>query len=257
MADLVRRATIMRGHDPSEFVLYAYGGAAPQYVGRYAREIGVRAAYVPGLAAVFSAFGAVSSDFRAVVTQDLHARELVSSIDSVNQALAETLEQARRELSELGDGLVVHQRAGLRFFRQVHELQVPLPDGPLDPVKAQEVVGRFHAEYEKLVGEGTVAAEARVEVVNVTTEVVLHLGADTAVAGHLGGGDPLVGERQAWFGGAQRPCPVYDAALLAPEQAVAGPAFVEVPTTTLVVYPGQRAAIDASGHIRLDFGDVR
>ena len=29
MADLVRKATIERGHDPREFVLLAYGGAGP------------------------------------------------------------------------------------------------------------------------------------------------------------------------------------------------------------------------------------
>jgi N-methylhydantoinase A len=254
MADLVRRATIMRGHDPSEFVLYAYGGAAPQYVGRYGREIGVQAAYVPGLAAVFSAFGAVSSDFRAVVTQDFPARELLTSVDAVNAALTETFAQSSRELAGIGDDLVVHQRAGLRFFRQVHELQVQLPDGPLDDDTAKDVVDRFHAEYEKIVGEGTVAAEARVEVVNVTTEVVLHLGADTALTQHRAGDMNPTGERLAWFGGEERRCPVYDAALLPVGVDIEGPAFVEVPTTTLVVYPGQRATLDASGHIRLDFG---
>ena len=38
MADLVRRATIERGHDPRTFVLYAYGGAGPVHAGRYAAE---------------------------------------------------------------------------------------------------------------------------------------------------------------------------------------------------------------------------
>ena len=92
-------------------------------------------------------------------------------------------------------------------------------------------------------------------IVNVTTEVVLHLGGASAVAEHRAGTAAPAGERRAWFGGAEQSCPVYDAALLPADAVVDGPAFVEVPTTTLVVYPGQRAAMDASGHIRVDFGE--
>src|SRR5438105_210207 len=42
--------------------------------------------------AVFSAFGAVSSDFRAVVTQDFEPRELLSSVPFVDRALTQTIE---------------------------------------------------------------------------------------------------------------------------------------------------------------------
>jgi len=38
---------------------------------------------------------------------------------------------------------------------------------------------------------------------------------------------------------------------------LSGPAFVELPTTTVVVYPGQQASIDRFGHIRLDVGEQR
>ena len=34
MADLIRKMTVLRGRDPNEFSLYAFGGAAPQYAGR-------------------------------------------------------------------------------------------------------------------------------------------------------------------------------------------------------------------------------
>ena len=34
MADLIRKMTVLRGRDPNEFSLYAFGGATPQYSGR-------------------------------------------------------------------------------------------------------------------------------------------------------------------------------------------------------------------------------
>ena len=38
MADLVRRETIGRGYDPSDFALFAFGGAGPLHVGAYGRR---------------------------------------------------------------------------------------------------------------------------------------------------------------------------------------------------------------------------
>ena len=42
--------------------------------------------------------------------------------------------------------------------------------------------------------------------------------------------------------------PVYDGPRLTPGQAILRPAIVEEPFTTIVVYPGQRATIDAYGN---------
>ena len=57
MADLIRRVTVQRGHDPSGFTMLAYGGAAPQYATRYAAEVGMAEVVVPATASVFSALG--------------------------------------------------------------------------------------------------------------------------------------------------------------------------------------------------------
>ena len=57
MADLIRRVTVQRGHDPAGFTMLAYGGAAPQYATRYAAEVGVAEVVVPATASVFSALG--------------------------------------------------------------------------------------------------------------------------------------------------------------------------------------------------------
>ena len=62
MADLIRRVTVQRGHDPTGFTMLAYGGAAPQYATRYAAEVGVAEVVVPAAASVFSALGVARED---------------------------------------------------------------------------------------------------------------------------------------------------------------------------------------------------
>lgn len=47
MSDLIRKATVEKGHDPRNFVLFAFGGAAPVHASRYAAELGVRPVVIP------------------------------------------------------------------------------------------------------------------------------------------------------------------------------------------------------------------
>ena len=47
MADLIRRMSIERGHDPRGLAVVAFGGAGPLHVGSFAPDLGVREALVP------------------------------------------------------------------------------------------------------------------------------------------------------------------------------------------------------------------
>ena len=47
---------------------------------------------------------------------------------------------------------------------------------------------------------------------------------------------------------------MYDGPRLVPGQAILGPAIVEEPFTTIVVYPGQRATIDGFGNYAITLG---
>jgi len=62
--DLLRKAVVEAGHDPREFILYAFGGAGPAHCAGYAAEVGVRNVVVPlgQVASAFSAFGLAASN---------------------------------------------------------------------------------------------------------------------------------------------------------------------------------------------------
>jgi N-methylhydantoinase A len=62
MTDLIRKVTVERGHDPREFTLFAFGGAAPVHASRYAADLGIRHVVIPQTASVHSATGLISSD---------------------------------------------------------------------------------------------------------------------------------------------------------------------------------------------------
>src|SRR5262249_47136203 len=64
MADLIRKATVPKGYDPRDCVVFAYGGAGPVHAGVYARELGAQRVVVPlgGVCSLWSALGSASAD---------------------------------------------------------------------------------------------------------------------------------------------------------------------------------------------------
>jgi len=259
MADLVRRSTVQRGHNPADFALYAYGGAAPQYAGRYAADLGVAEVVIPSLASVFSAYGAAATDLRNMAELEIRPETIESALEWLPAELDRLEATARAAVdadaspavdADVSSATRVERRISLRFARQVHSLSIVI----VDAVDAATLSATFRAEYERLVGAGTAFASAGIEAVGITVEARAPVVTDAAIAGTrhgIGASLEAVGTRPAWFDGATVECSVYDGATLPAGARITGPAFVELPTTTLVVYPGHIALQESTGDIRL------
>ena len=64
MADLIRKTTLQRGHDPRAFALMAFGGSGPVHAASYGADLGMSEIIIPFNASVHSAFGSALSDVR-------------------------------------------------------------------------------------------------------------------------------------------------------------------------------------------------
>jgi N-methylhydantoinase A len=238
MADLVRRSTVQRGHNPADFALYAYGGAAPQYAGRYAADLGVGEVVIPSLASVFSAYGAAATDLRNMAELEIRPEAIEAALEWLPAELDRLEATARAAVdADAPDATRVERRISLRFARQVHSLSIVIGDS----FDATTLSATFRAEYERLVGAGTAFASAGIEAVGITVEARAPVITDAAIAG-----------TQHRAGASLEPIgTVYDGATVPAGARIAGPAFVELPTTTLVVYPGHVAVQESTGDIRL------
>jgi N-methylhydantoinase A len=259
MADLVRRASIQRGHDPRNFTLYAYGGAAAQYVGRYAADIGAKRIVIPRLAPEFSAWGAVCSGLRSVVEHEIPARRLDAPLEQIVSIMADLERRAFDELRGVGEELnrksgstlSVERRVGLRFSKQTHRMDIALTGDALDATSLAGAEAEFRRRYEKIVGRGAASRDSHVELTALIVEVRASVPLPAFV--QRGGGAPCAARhRAAKFDGAERSVPVYHWDSFGAGSSVPGPAFVESEQTTAVVYPGQRAVSDATGNLTLE-----
>src|SRR6185437_11169043 len=64
MAGAIRLVSLQRGHDPRDFVLFAFGGAGPLHAVALARELAIPRVLVPARPGITSALGCLVADVR-------------------------------------------------------------------------------------------------------------------------------------------------------------------------------------------------
>src|SRR5581483_5142945 len=261
MADLLRKVTVEQGHDPRDFVLFAYGGAGPTHAYAFAREAGIGTIVVPSTATAHSAYGAVSSDqFRAFQLSDPqrtppHSQRASEHLDvaRINAKFAE-LEARCRAAMDDHPQLRLSRVLYFRFRRQTHELPIPVPAGELTGDDVDRLAEEFHDRYERIYGKGTSLPEAGIEINTYRVEGRIPTPAPVTEAPQVGEHHgslmaTLLGRRDVDFGGQVVTTGVFRGEDLPAGAQLDGPAILEFPGTTVVVGPGQHATLDGEGNV--------
>lgn len=263
MSDLIRNATIQRGHDPRGDTLFAFGGAAPAHASRFASELGIREVVIPATASVHSAVGLVASD--VVYEEGVSERvEVPVAAKRMNEVFAPLLAKIRNSLHGAGFAyadITIRRSVDMRYRYQVHELNVPFPPGDRELTEAdlEALYAKFDALYEEAYGKGSAYRAAGKEIVTVRVTGAGALPKPAIYAAELSGKNAATarkGERPVLFVefGEYRPTAIYDIRDMRPGMEITEPAIIETPITTIVVNPGDRAEIDALGNIRIHVG---
>lgn len=260
MANTLREVTIGRGHDPREFVLYAYGGAGPTHSAGYGRELGVRQILIPATSPVHSAYGALASDVLYSAERSLPMTSRASGEDfdaSAIEAQFETLEdRCRRMLAAHGLG-DEESRLGrfvdMRYRMQTHELIIPVPDERVDEAALAALAARFERTYEETYGEDSGYSVAGIEIETFRVEAVGRTRKPSLAA--IPERTPAPPRERLIYdleSGARVSHAVVEWAELPAGHRVAGPAVIEHATTTIYVASGQSAEVDRFGNLVIE-----
>ncbi|MEV4080844.1 hydantoinase/oxoprolinase family protein [Nonomuraea fuscirosea] len=262
--DLLRRAVVQAGHDPRDFVVYAFGGAGPAHCAGYCQDLGVSEVVVPlgPVASAFSAYGLAASD--VVLSAELsdpssfpvpHA-VLESHFARLEADLQRGLDQQKVKFHDV----TLQREVDLRYSMQVTELATAVPDALLTERTGEEILERFETQYERINGSGAGYREAGVQAITYRVRAKAGLGFPVALPEipAADGPDPaeaLVEERSVCLDSRLGfvPTPVYDYARLRAGHELVGPAVVDVPTTVVVVPAGVTGRVDRLGNLVLSY----
>jgi N-methylhydantoinase A len=259
MAAAARIHGIERGKDLRAYPLYAFGGAGPVHAWHVGRVLRVPRVLLPLGAGALSALGLLAAplafDFVRTAHQPLDGADWAA----VGRLFAEMEEEGRRILARAGvppAEVAVRRSVELHYVGQGHEVEAPVPAGPLGPDSARAITAGFEAAYRALysrtpLGVPIEALNWRVVVSGPTPALGLSRPAspEPSPAAPLDAGPALKGRRPAYFPevAGYVDTAVYDREGLRPGMAFEGPAIVEERESTAVLGPGAQVRVDGRG----------
>jgi len=263
MADAVTEACTKKGLDVRGFVMVAGGGAGGIHGAEIARRLGIPEVLCPPSAPVLSAMGMLTMDIgRELTRAGVWDRTAVTAAE-INAAFSELIDEQSEGFARIGvdPGEVSLRRSlAMRYLGQFHEIDIELPDSPLDEDSRAAVEGDFHRRYEELYGYSLPWRGVEILECHLRGSVP-----QARTAGRAGGepagrevADALAGERSCLIGGSRRDVPVYRRELLEDGHAFAGPALVDSAASTVLVPDGFEARVDEAANLVLTLrGDDR
>jgi N-methylhydantoinase A len=143
----------------------------------------------------------------------------------------------------------------MRFRFQIHALTIPVPEDRLDAAAIDTLVQRFIDTYEARFGKGSAFTAAGIELT--TYRVVARCDVERPQlrgAGEYAAADGTAppGERQVYVQGHWRCARIVLPRHLRVGERIDGVAIIEMPDTTIVIGPGQHAAMDEHGNVVLE-----
>lgn len=252
MVDAVHDMTISQGLNPKDSTVVAGGGAAGISILQIAAELGSERIVLPRTASVLSATGMHFANIIKEEGAPLITRSDKFAFTPVN----DVLKRLTQKLHTFAKGLDLEETdyrleyfTEARYEGQVWDILVPLPVSRIDDSDAiASILSAFHAHHDRLFGVRD--EDANLEFISWKARIVAEIGATTqrSVPGPLTSGNPSR-YRECYFGSSDWVrTGIFFPADLQPGTYVSGPAVIQEPTTTLVVYPGMATEISSSGN---------
>ena len=250
MANAIKKISVQRGYDVTEYTLNCFGGAGGQHACLVADALGMTSIFLHPFAGVLSAYGMGLAEIRALrETQlgfDFAAADLESQLAEQCGPLAAS---ARREVRDQGIGegnISVVTKVHLRYEGTDTNLLVNA--GPR--AQMQQEFEQAHRQRFGFIARqrGLVVEAASVEAIGVTEAAI-----DPETPAPPAEDTPVKRGLVRMYGsGEWRDATLYDRSDLHPGQRVVGPAIIIEPTATIVLEPGWRGALNRRGHLLLE-----
>jgi N-methylhydantoinase A len=240
MERAIRSISVERGHEPRDYTLIAFGGAAGQHACELSALLGIRRVVVPRDPGLLSAWGAASADVQRDYVRTV--RLTGPSAERLHTLLAPLERAARAELRAEGVPPKHWKLAGsvdVRYQGQSYEIGLPL--------KAR-FADAFHAAHRRLYGYAD--RNRPIEVVNLRL-LAVGRGPRLRQQPFRPKADRVVTKSRLRWAGRWLQSAVYARAHLPAGTALKGPAIITEFSATTVVPPGWRCRVHPTGHLEL------
>ena len=248
MANAIKKVSVARGYDVTQYTLQCFGGAGGQHACMIADKLGMPRIYIHPYAGVLSAYGMGLADLAAMRERTIELALSASTRVALNAAFAEIAEEAGAQIARQGvaiDDVVYRRRVHVRYEGTDSALVVD--DGTVRDIKAR-FEAAYRMRYSFLMENKALVVEA------VSVEAIGRSGYAAAATfpWQARDGDLAPEGRVRMFSGGQsHETPVFARERMNPGDRVAGPAIVAERNATTIIEPGWQCEVTAHNHLLL------
>jgi 5-oxoprolinase (ATP-hydrolysing) len=252
MANAIKKISVQRGHDITEYTLVCFGGAAGQHACQVADALGMRRVLVHPLAGVLSAYGIGLAETIVIRQQTAELPLAAASLEKLRGAVALLEHETGAELLSQGfafDDIHIDRSLLLKYDGTDSTLTLPLTPDTTAETLTRDFLDAYRLRYGFHVpGRGLVIDTLLVEARGRGGEAP----ASTRRFPPRDGAPQPMARRPVFFDGDWRDTPFFARDGLRPGDAIDGPAVICERNTTVVVEHGWRATLTERDDLLLD-----
>jgi 5-oxoprolinase (ATP-hydrolysing) len=247
MANAIKRISVERGHDVTQYTLACFGGAGGQHACLVADELGMTSVYIHPFAGVLSAYGMGLADVTAMREKTVEARMEERALAKIRAEMDALSQTARQEVLSQGappERVELRERAHLRY--EGTDTALVTPFGEVADMRRD-----FEAAYKQRFSFLMSGREITIEAISVEAIGKSDAFIETPADNEARPPAAAVEHARMTTGGKTLAAPVFLREALAIGQRIDGPAIIAERNATTIVEPGWRAEVTPIGHLVL------
>lgn len=248
MANAIKRISIQRGYDVTEYTLCCFGGAGGQHACLVADALGIKRIYLHPFAGVLSAYGIGLADQRVIKSSGMEQILTDAVVGQLQQLASDLQAAAEGELRAQGVGqerIRCEQRLHLRYAGSDSSLPVDL-----DTIDAMTV--QFNRRHQRRFGFTDPDKEIIVAALQVEAIGEVEAACPACVPKSVAAASQVHAVFDVVMGDESFHTPFYLREQLAEGQEITGPAVIIEATGTIVIEPDWRARLTPRNEIVLE-----
>lgn len=242
MANAIKKISVERGYDVTDYALTCFGGAGGQHACLVADSLGMETVLIHPFSGILSAYGMGLADIR-VSRQHSVVKPLESALQEIIGLRKQLESESKIELQQQGvsdRNITIISTSHLRFDGSDTTLPVPLSP-------YESMYEAFHAAHQKQFGFTIKDKPIIMEALDI--EALGGGGEINEPEATLSFDTPSSKPTKFFSNGAWHEAKIFHRENLKPGQLIAGPALLIEPHQTIVIEPDWQAKLNSRNHI--------
>ncbi len=249
MANAIKKISLQRGYDVSEYTLCCFGGAGGQHACQIADTLGMKRVFIHPFAGVLSAYGMGLADIRTIRQRAVEAPLTAELLTQLQSELSQLEAEGKAELSQNSEGtggLISVAKLHLKYQGTDSTLIVDFADNPAT-LKAA-----FEAEHRQRYG--FIKEDKSLIVETVSVEVVQQMTPpeEPTVPRRSSAVPSPIATVPMYDSGSWQETPVFERQELQPGDTINGPALIIEQTGTNAISCGWQVQITDRNYLVLN-----